>query len=509
MPTAFPCPECRAVLQTKTELAPGTSVKCPKCESIFVVPEPDSGALPSQTAAVLPHIPLRIGAFQENEHLRAGRASRFPAPYPAPAPFDDETANYPPLRNRFHASSRRRNRTVLILGVVGGGGALLALVMSLIAPTFLFSKQDESLQEVAAANIVLPKGTGQEDLLSLVPPEFKLFAAANLGMIHQQPKWQVPWQAGMAAGLRRLPLAPRRLAELVTNTERVLVAVNLEPQMGEAPAPVNPEMLLVLRTNAPYTPQQMRELLGIENRPLLQVKNQRFFLIHANAQLAVAMHMVNDRVAIFAMTREQRLADVLNCPAAARAGDDLARTEARAVENALLWTAGTATPALRGWLARVDARALSIIAPELVPALAPLQNVKGGAAALDLAPNGTWSLRVRATCSAAAEAQQVQAACQDFWDKKARMYLNMARMFLPGDAQAGLAPLLDQLANNFKASAQGPEVELTLELSADALMQAMGQVNGLQPAQPGPALPLPGLPLPFPIPNPPLQPPGR
>jgi hypothetical protein len=507
MPAAFPCPECRAVLKSKTELAQGTSVKCPRCESTFVVPEPDSGAIPSQTAIVLPHI--RIGALQETEHLRAGRPALFPVPYPAPAPFDDETANWPPLRKILPPSSRRRKRIILLLALVGGS-ALVALVLSLIAPTVLFSQQEDSVpQEVAAANIELPRGTGQEDLVSFVPQEFKLFAGANLKIIHEQPQWQVPWQAGMAAGLRRVPLASRRLGELITNIERVLVAVNPEQQIGEAPAQVNPEMLLLLRTKAPYSPQQMCEMLGVENR-LLQIKNnKRFYLIHANARLAVAMSMVNDRIVIFAVAKEQRLADVLDFPGAAPVGDELARTQARTVENALIWTAGAATPAIRGWLARVDANALAIMAPELLPALGPLQNVKGGAAALDLAPNGTWSLRVRATCSAAAEAQQLQAACQEFWDKKARMYLNMARMLLPGDGQAALAPLLDQMANNFKASAQGAEVELMLELSADALMQAMGQANGLQPAMPGAALPPAGLPPQFHVPNPPPRAPGR
>jgi hypothetical protein len=222
------------------------------------------------------------------------------------------------------------------------------------------------------------------------------------------------------------------------------------------------------------------------------------------------MYLVNDRIVVFAVTHEERLGDVLNVPGAAQVGDDLARTEARAVENALVWTAGAATPAIRAWLARVDAQVLAVMAPELIPALGPLQNVKGGAAAVQLAQNGTWSLRVRAICSAAAEAQQLQAACQEFWDRKARMYLNMARMFLPGDGQAALAPLLDQMANNFKASAQGPDVELKLEVSADALLQAMGQANGLQPAMPGPALPGPGFPPQFHIPQvPPLRAPGR
>jgi hypothetical protein len=381
----------------------------------------------------------------------------------------------------------------------------MAVVLSLFG---FLSQQDESTPQVVADNIDLAKGTGQEDLLSFVSPDFKVFAGANLSMLPQQPKLQVPWQMGIAGGLRRMPPAVGRIAELITDIERVLVAVNPEQQMGAAQ--VNPEMLVILRTKAPYTRQRLRELLGVENRPLLQVKDKRFYLIHADAQVAVAMHLVNDRIVVFAVTREQRLADVLSFPGAAAVGDDLARTEARAVENALVWTAGAVTPTIRGWLARVDARALAIMAPELVPALGPLQNVKGGAAAIQLAPNGTWSLRVRAICSAAADAQQVQAACQEFWDKKARMYLQLARMMLPGDAQAAAAPLLDQLANNFKANSQGPEVELKLELSADALLQAMGQANGPQPAMPAPALPLPELPPLFHIPQrPPLVAPGR
>jgi hypothetical protein len=420
--------------------------------------------------------------------------------------FDDETADYLPLRKRSFSSSRRRKRIVLILGLISGGCALMAVALSLFAPGFL-SQQDESTPQVVADNADLARGTGQEDLLSFVSQDFKVFAGANLSMVPPQPKWQVPWQMGMAGGLRGMPAALARLPEFIAEIDRVLVAVNFEQQLGTAQ--VNPEMLVVLRTKAPYTRQRLRELLGVENQPLFQVKDKQFYLVHSEAQVAVAMHLVNDRNVVFAVTREQRLADVLSFPAAP-VEDDLARTEARAAQNALVWTAGAATPTIRGWLARVDARALAIMAPELVPALGPLQNARGGAAAVQLAPNGTWSLRVRAICSAEADAQQLQAACQQFWDRKARMYLDLARMMLPGDGQAAAAALLDQLANNFKVSAQGPEVELKLEVSADALVQAMGQANGLQPAMPGPALPRPQLPPQFLIPQrPPLVAPGR
>ncbi len=504
MSGTFSCPECRAGLKSKIEVVQGTSVKCPRCESIVVVPETGSSGPTGQTAAAAPHIPLLLGASQQTERLREGRPSLFPVAPRAHTPLDHETADYLPLRKGSLSSLRRHKRIVLILGFISGSCALMAVVLSLFG---FPSQQEESIPQVVADNIDLARGTGQEDLLSFVPQEFKVFVGANLSMIPQQPKWQVPWQMGIAGGLRRMPAALARLPELIAEIDRVLIAVNFEQQLEAAQ--VTPEMLVVLRTKAPYTRQRLRELLGIENRSLFQVKGRSFYLVHAEDQVAIAMHLVNDRIVVLAVTREQRLADVLSLPDAVPVGDDLARTEVRAVENNLVWTAGAATPTIRGWLARLDARILVLMAPELVPALGPLQNVKGGAAALELTPNGTWSLRVRAFCSAAADAQQLQAACQEFWDKKARMYLNLARMMLPGDAQAAAAPLLDQLANNFKASAQGSEVELRLEVSADALLQAMGQPNGPQ-AMPGPDLPHPPLLPQFLIPQrPPLVAPGR
>src|SRR5262249_24096772 len=149
---------------------------------------------------------------------------------------------------------------------------------------------------------------GQEDLLSFVPQDFKLFAGANLSMIPQQPKWQLPWQMGIAQGLPRMPPALGRLSQLITDIERVLVAVNPEQPMGAA-GHTTPELLVALRTKAVYSPPRLRELLGIEKRPLLQVKDKRFYLVHTDAQVAVAVQMVNDRIVVFALTHERRLGD--------------------------------------------------------------------------------------------------------------------------------------------------------------------------------------------------------
>ena len=39
MPSSFPCPSCHAVLKTKADMPAGKKVKCPKCTTIFAVPD--------------------------------------------------------------------------------------------------------------------------------------------------------------------------------------------------------------------------------------------------------------------------------------------------------------------------------------------------------------------------------------------------------------------------------------------------------------------------------------
>src|SRR5947209_8121074 len=36
--TTLTCPSCQATLRPKTQLAPGTRIKCPKCLNVFAVP---------------------------------------------------------------------------------------------------------------------------------------------------------------------------------------------------------------------------------------------------------------------------------------------------------------------------------------------------------------------------------------------------------------------------------------------------------------------------------------
>src|SRR5262245_61842844 len=105
--TTFTCPECRKLLKTAQEVAPGTAVSCPRCSAVFLASEA-AGAVP-------PPVARRTAASPPPE-LR----SRPPA--------DDDWPDDPEPFGRMRR--RRSNQGVLIsLAVVSSLVAVIATVV--------------------------------------------------------------------------------------------------------------------------------------------------------------------------------------------------------------------------------------------------------------------------------------------------------------------------------------------------------------------------------------------
>src|SRR5438067_13787539 len=94
--TTFTCPECRAVLKTGGALPPGSKIKCPKCATVFALPDDTLLAPPSQASGATPApgprdvLPLHSPGREDPEAPASGRrVGRQPVPEESPDRGED------------------------------------------------------------------------------------------------------------------------------------------------------------------------------------------------------------------------------------------------------------------------------------------------------------------------------------------------------------------------------------------------------------------------------------
>jgi len=472
-------------LKTKTEVPSGKKVKCPKCATIFAAANGDAKA-----SAVRPAGPPRVsvppsGAGAGERHtVRSGKPPAVSTARRQPAPVGDDEDERP-ARKRSKKRKKQQNNRVLLLGLGGGGGFLLLgfVLTAFVWPGFLLSQKRPRAAQAAPAEVgaqkpaevaaqkpeALPKGTGQEDLLNYVPRGCTAFAGIDVGKANENPSAKQQWT--MMLGLLQAQGLPPSLAEHVNDVDRVLVAFNVEESVGPGKIPGPPEGALILRMKNPYDPEKVRQLFKDITKADLtpeQIKDMTIYHFTVNNnQLKPILHMPNDRVLVLAVAAPARLANLLTFTGVAPVVGPQSIAEIRGVDKSALWMALEVTPAVRATLAKLDAKMLSDFAPELTPAVALLQNIKGVGLAGDKGPNAKISYRFGVTCASNADSQLITTALQSFWDKKGKGMLSL----LKGGA-GPMAPLLDEITTSLTVMNQGPQVILGLELT-EQTVQAM------------------------------------
>src|SRR5262249_36412610 len=140
----FTCPDCQSVLRTGAAIAPGKKIKCPKCGSIFVMPEGDETPAPS--AAISER---RRAAPPADDQGGNGNGSATPARQRRAVVTDDEDEDEdedldePRPKKKKKKKKKGGANTGLLIGLGVGALVLLLLVGGVTAfvwPGFLVAK---------------------------------------------------------------------------------------------------------------------------------------------------------------------------------------------------------------------------------------------------------------------------------------------------------------------------------------------------------------------------------
>ena len=119
------CPECRAKLRLAEDPDPGTEIACPKCDHVFLAPDPDTGDAPDR--------PAKSKKPKADDDDAPKKKKKRPA-----GDDDDAPKKKKPPADKKKASKKRRakkketNKAALV-AVIGGGLLFLCAVIGLLA----------------------------------------------------------------------------------------------------------------------------------------------------------------------------------------------------------------------------------------------------------------------------------------------------------------------------------------------------------------------------------------
>jgi hypothetical protein len=488
----------------------GKKVKCPKCANIFAAPAADAKV----AAAVRSGAPAASTGGARTD-VRTGKPPALPAARRPARPAEDDEDDRKERRERKGSKKRKKKKQSnlpLLLGVGGGAGALIAVlvILGFVWPGFFVPKEKaRKAQPVVAQEAPknpdgLPAGTGQEDLLNFVPPGCNIFAGLDLSIVDKLPDAKRQRQMMPVLASMLLRGAPPGAGELIADVDRVVAAANLNEKTGVGGSVV-PEGIVVLRMKSPYTKDKVLQLMQSGKEPV-QKKDKTVYLplgTKEDNEPVPMVYMHNDRVLIFAVAPSQRLEKMLEFDGVKPAVSPEDQRTFRLMDPTVFWVTVHVTPTIEEFLAKIDPNALAAIGPELQPALAPLQKLKGATFAVEALENPMrLKFQLAAKCASDADAQQMQKAVQGFWENKGKVYLTSVKPFIPPNAAAAAEPLLNDITNNFTVKAVGPVVVLDLVFSEQTIQAIKAQSNQLQQMMPGGMPSRPGM-------QPGQQPPGR
>jgi hypothetical protein len=152
----FACPDCGSTLKSKQALAAGTKIKCPKCQTVFAIPERNGAAdTDDEEEAPPPRRPVAAG-----KELAKKAGPKPPPLRPRKEEFaeyddgDDEAEEVRPKKMKKKLKGKKKPLPINPALIAGIAGLVLLLVMGYVAgwvwPGFLYQPGSEPLAYVPA-----------------------------------------------------------------------------------------------------------------------------------------------------------------------------------------------------------------------------------------------------------------------------------------------------------------------------------------------------------------------
>jgi hypothetical protein len=503
--TTFTCPECDSVLRLANPVAPGKKIKCPKCNTVFPVPdveEKPASPIRSNGASGKPgggklSAEERQRAIDEDRRAVKGRRGQ-----DEPDDYDDTPAarrgvrkrqveddydrelddDLDEVRPRKGAKKKKpaKSSKGLLIGLIVGGVVLLLGVGAIAAwvwPGFLKGG--------------LPHGTGDENLVAYAPADSTILVGARIDTLVKELNLSKQLDQGLGTLKAVDGLGGETVAGLIKNGKEILVAL-------KGIGPGMPTITVVLKTGEAYDQDKIAKAYKVDN-PTSVDKGVYLKVSKKGAMGAFTFYvgMPNDRILIFTNGSESEIKTMVgsNGKDAKVSGDTAAI--AKGYQGSAVWYAMQLdSPVFKAQMKQVMEGAGKAMGPNVNPQVK--KNLEDSLKALDQIKSVGFAVTfgdpVKFTGTVSCTSEDVAKKLADS-SKQAWGAMKLALPEMPGVKEAfkkepDLAKGWEQLSRGATFTAKGKIAEFTFTLSkvlVDKLVAAIKQkVPGIGGGFPGP-----------------------
>lgn len=496
----FACPDCGSTLKSKQALAAGTKIRCPKCQTIFAIPERNGAADADDEEAPPPSRPVAAGR----------EAARKAGPKPPPLrPQKEEFAEYddgddddeeevrPKKKKKLKGKKKSPAVNPVLIGAIAGVVLLLAVggVLGWVWPGFFIKLGNEPLAYVPPNSTFV----GAVDLEVLID---RLGMSAQFDQILSQipadPEGFRPADCKKETGLE-----PKELFNQVTLASLTPLA---DWQNGQA------KMVVVVKSKTPFDGSKVIKFLEPKAQQE-RVKGRTVYKSKSKTGEMTTTYFPNNQVFVSTNLSDTEFEPIL----ASRGHKPLLSADTMALVEPVcqnqLWAVAPFNGDVRQKLQQAIRSAPAGSAPDTAAFQAALPNAKGAGGWL-IIDNNQVKLTLGVMCADADTAKKVSTEAQHGFDKQTKgltgaMQMTVLMAFVPEP----LRPFTQELLNSVRFTAQDTTATVSVQAGVASIKNVIqvvqqagpalfmggtgGMAPGMNPGRPGapnPGRPQPGVP---------------
>ena len=482
----FACPDCGSTLKSKQALAAGTKIKCPKCQTVFAIPERNGAADADDEEAPPPRQPVAAG-----KELAKKAGPKPPPLRPRKEEFaeyddgdDDDKEEVRPKKKKKKFKGKKKSLPVSPALIGGIAGVVLLLVvggvLGFIWPGFLRSLGNEPL--------------------AYVPPNSTFVMAAEVETLIDR----VGLGAQVDQWLRQIPIDPGEINPADCKKETDLEFKELFSQVTIAILSPLPEWqngkakgVLVIKSKVPFDRSKVAHFFA----PKAQGERVKWKTVYKGKSKTgepTVLYVPTKQVAVIAVNMTDTELEPILASGGMKpllAPDTLTMVES--VRQNQLWFTIPFDSNARQKLQQMIRSAPAGSSQETAAFQAALPNAKGAGAWLSV-ENNQVKLTMGMMCADADAAKKVTSEAQHSFDKQTKgitgaMQMTVMMAFVPEP----LRPFAQELLASVRFTAQEATATVSVQASLASIKNViqmvqqagpgmfMGGAGGMNPGGPG------------------------
>jgi hypothetical protein len=466
MATSVPCPECSRVLKSNNPIPPGQRLRCPGCQTTFLMPAKEASPIQAGKRTSLQGQQAKPTTLRgrdddyDNEDEAPRRTRRDEDEFserPRKKRRYDADEDMPPSRSRRDVDDddwddrpvkKRRKKGGAMAWILAGSGVGLLLVFALTAfvwPGFLRSPSTATSLE----------GT---DLVALAPADVDFMVGINMAPTRNDP--EMARQMDQALTMMAAQGIPPEVGDFVKDAERAMLAGKVAGNTFS--------LVAAVLTNKPYDAAKLKQLLKLDNSS--KVQNWTIYKkpLPGMGVPPLLVCMDDPKVLIIGIVAEadfvKSLGNLGKDPVIGR--DMLVR--ARELERSVSWGIVLNQGKIREGLSQIPPNPFLGELPEI------LKRARMASFGVELLPSRDQKVSITLDCSNSADAGKVKSSVDGFWNIGLAAMANQ----MPAEGQG----LLTDLQNTFKVETRGAQVTASAQVSE----KTRKQLEGFNPGMFGP-----------------------